>query len=334
MKVSIVIPSFNQGEFLEQTLESVFAQDAVEREVLVFDGGSTDQTAEVLRRYDSRLAYWESKPDRGQTHAINKGLARMTGDVWMYLNSDDLLVPGALAMVSDIFADPSVMWVSGACETFDDTGIVGGVRPGLTARMKNYLAPWNRGGQYVFPFSGACYLRREVFDRLGFFDESYCYSMDIEYYCRAIFEGGFRQTMIDDVLGKYRLHCDSKTVSRGIAYGFRSEEVRIAQRYEHYLSPKERAELNSEIGVQLRWLPIRESIWLLSQGKRRDALSLILHAARMSPSLLVFRPWLGALRRIWAGSPQAISSDVHVRRSLLRHRLLAAPWRWLTGPRA
>jgi glycosyltransferase involved in cell wall biosynthesis len=304
MKISIIIPSRNQGTFLEETLASIFVQGGVEFEVLVFDGESTDQTVEVLRRHDTRLAYWESKRDRGQTHAINKGLARMSGDVWMYLNSDDLLVSGALATVSSIFANPSVMWVSGSCETFDTTGIVGGVRPGPAARMKDYLAPWNRASQYVFPFSGACFLRREVFERLGFFDESYSYSMDMEYCCRAIFEGGFRQTIINDILAKYRLHPDGKTMSRGVAYAFRSDEVRIAQRYVRYLSPIERTELNSEIRTQMKWLSIREATWLLRQGRRKDALSLILHAARTSPGLLVFRPWLGALRRICTGYPQ------------------------------
>jgi glycosyltransferase involved in cell wall biosynthesis len=304
VKISIIIPSFNQGAFLEETLESIFAQGEAETEVLVFDGGSTDRTLKVLQQNDARLSYWESEPDRGQTHAINKGLARMSGDVWMYLNSDDLLVPGALARVINIFADPSVKWVSGSCETFDSTGIVGDVRPGPAGSMKDYLAPWNRASRYVFPFSGACYLRREVFERLGFFDESYCYSMDIEYYCRSIFEGAFRQTTVSEVLGKYRLHSDSKTVGRGVAYGFRLDEVRIAQRYQRYLSAAERAELNSEIRVQLRWLPIRESTWLLSQGRRKDALWLLLDAAHMSPSLLAFRPWLGALRRVWTGLAQ------------------------------
>ena len=80
--------------------------------------------------------------------------------------------------------------------------------------------------------------------------------MDIEYYCRAIFEGGFRQTVINDVLAKYRLHRDSKTASRGIAYAFRPEEVQIAQRYESYLSPEERTELKSEIGAQIKWFSI------------------------------------------------------------------------------
>jgi glycosyltransferase involved in cell wall biosynthesis len=298
MKISVIIPSFNQGRFLGQALRSVFEQGK-EVEVLVFDGGSSDQTLEVLQQNDTRLTYWESKPDRGQTHAINKGLARMTGDLWMYLNSDDLLAPGALTNILRIFENSSVVWVSGSCENFSEAGIVGYVRPGSAARTKDYLAPWNRSLQYVFPSSGACCFRRKVFERIGFFDETYDYSMDIEYYCRAVFEGGFYQTTLNDILAKWRQHPESKTMARGIAYGFRSEEVRIAQRYVRYLSPDEQAELNAEIREQLKWLPIRKSMWLLSQGRRQDALSLALHAARASPDLLVFRPWLGALRRIW-----------------------------------
>ena len=96
MKISIIIPSFNQGPFLEDTLRSVFAQEYdAAFEALVLDGGSTDGTLGILQRYAGCLNYVESVADRGQTHAINKGLARMTGDVWMYLNSDDLLAPGS-----------------------------------------------------------------------------------------------------------------------------------------------------------------------------------------------------------------------------------------------
>src|SRR5262249_34289660 len=153
-----------------------------------------------------QIVYWVSAPDRGQSHAINRGLERITGDVWMYLNSDDLLAPGALARVTQGFADPNVVWISGTCENFDPTGIIGGVSPGPVQRMKDYLAPWKRPSQFVFPFSGACYMRREMVERIGHFDESYRYSMDMEYYCRAVIEGGYSQTIIPDVLARWRWH--------------------------------------------------------------------------------------------------------------------------------
>jgi glycosyltransferase involved in cell wall biosynthesis len=297
VSISIVIPSFNQGEFIEETLQSIFMQEGAEYEVLVFDGGSTDETTDVLNRYSERIAYWESAPDRGQSHAINRALERITGDVWMYLNSDDLLAPGALATVSQGFADPNVVWISGACENFDETGIIGGVKPGPVQRMKDYLAPWKRRSQFVFPFSGACYMRREIVERIGHFDESYRYSMDMEYYCRAAFEGRFSQTIIPDVLARWRWHSASKTMRQGIAYAFRAEEIRIAQRYGYLLPAGQRRELEDEIRLELKSLPVREAMWLLGEGRRKEALALILRAARISHSLVVFRPWLGALRR-------------------------------------
>ena len=298
MKISIIIPSFNQGPFIEDTLRSVFSQEnGAAYEVLVMDGGSTDGTVDILRGYADCLAYVESVADLGQTHAINKGLARMSGDVWMYLNSDDLLAPGALARVAQGFADPKVMWISGACENFDSTGPIGAVRVARVERMKDYLAPWNRRSQYVFPFSGTCYMRREVVEQIGFFNESYSYSMDIEYYCRAVFEGGFSQTIIPDVLARWRWQPASKTMRTGIAYAFRAEEVRIAQCYAHCLPTDQQAEIEDEIRLQLKSLPVREAMWLLGEGRRQEALALMFRAAQATRSLLVYRPWLGALRR-------------------------------------
>jgi GT2 family glycosyltransferase len=222
----------------------------------------------------------------------------MSGDTWMYLNSDDLLMPGALATVAELFADRSIMWVAGACDIFDTSGIIGDVRPGPAGRTKDYLAPWSRSSQHVFPFSGACYFRREVVDQIGLFDESYKYSMDIEYCCRAVFEGdGLRQTTVPNVLARWRWHTESKTVSRGIAYAFRAEEVRIAERYAHHLPPADRAELEAEIRRQLKWLPVRESMWLLGEKRSQDALFLLFRSAGTTPSLFLSRPWFGAVRR-------------------------------------
>jgi hypothetical protein len=203
-----------------------------------------------------------------------------------------------LATVAELFADRAIVWVAGACDIFDTGGIIGDVRPGPARRAKDYLAPWSRSSQHVFPFSGACYFRREVADRIGLFDENFKYSMDIEYCCRAVFEGdGLLQTTIPNVLARWRWHTESKTMSRGIAYAFRAEEVRIAERYAHHLPPADRAELEAEIRGQLKWLPVRESMWLLGEKRGRDALSLLFHAVGKSPSLFLFRPWLGALRR-------------------------------------
>src|SRR5436853_272146 len=98
-KISIVTPSFNQGQFIEETIHSVLDQNYPNLEYLVIDGGSTDQTIDIIRKYETRLSYWESEKDRGQVHAINKRLARVTGDIFAFINSDDIYLPGTFATV-------------------------------------------------------------------------------------------------------------------------------------------------------------------------------------------------------------------------------------------
>ena len=107
--VSIVTPSFNQAEYIEAAINSVLSQDYQPLEYIVIDGGSTDGSVEILRRYADRLAYWVSEPDRGQAAAIDKGLRRARGEVLAYLNSDDIYLPGAVRAVATILASqPSI----------------------------------------------------------------------------------------------------------------------------------------------------------------------------------------------------------------------------------
>jgi glycosyltransferase involved in cell wall biosynthesis len=297
LKISIIIPSYNQGAYLEETLNSVLQQKEAEFEVIVIDGGSTDETLPLLERYSNQISYWESTPDRGQTHAINKGLKRISGDVWAYLNSDDLLVPGALATVSRHFQSGDTLWLSGGSDVFDHEGTRGVIEVGAAHSLKDYLTSWNRCSKYVFPFSGACFMHKAVMDKIGFFDENFNYSMDMEYYCRAIF-AGIKQTVVPERLARWRWHAESKTSRKGIAFGFRHDEILIAEKFANKLPQDERRELEKELEEQQRWLVVREAMWLHSEGNRAAALSLIISSLRTNPLLVTFRPWLGALRRI------------------------------------
>ncbi|MGE4070523.1 MAG: glycosyltransferase family 2 protein [Lysobacterales bacterium] len=123
VRVSIVVPSYNQGRFLDATLRSLFDQNDPNLEVLLVDGGSTDESIDVIQRWAPRLAWWVSEKDRGQSHAINKGFERATGDWLGWLNSDDLLLPGALAALrAQMAGQPDVQWWTGSGQFIDERG--------------------------------------------------------------------------------------------------------------------------------------------------------------------------------------------------------------------
>ena len=102
-KISVAIPSFNQGQYIEDTITSILDQGYPDVELFVFDGGSTDTTVDVLKKYERHLAFWVSEKDKGQTDAINKGLRRATGQIVAYLNSDDFFLPNALNYVAQAY---------------------------------------------------------------------------------------------------------------------------------------------------------------------------------------------------------------------------------------
>ena len=104
-KISIITPSFNQGQFIEETIRSVLLQGYSNLEYIIIDGGSTDDTLEIIEKYSDFITYWISEPDEGQSHAINKGLAKATGEVFNWLNSDDYYLPNALLSLGQYFAD-------------------------------------------------------------------------------------------------------------------------------------------------------------------------------------------------------------------------------------
>jgi glycosyltransferase involved in cell wall biosynthesis len=210
-RISIITPSFNQAEFLERTILSVLQQNYPNLEYIVVDGGSTDGSADVIRKYEDRIAYWVSEKDRGQAHAINKGLQRATGDIIGYLNSDDYYLDGALARVADCFAHaPDSDLLHGRCQVVDRDGLKVGERTGSITRYDEILDPWDvwwNKRNFVQP---EVFWTKRISEKVGLFREHLFWVMDYEYWLRILGAGG-RVCFIDAELAAFRLHPDQKS---------------------------------------------------------------------------------------------------------------------------
>lgn len=206
MKFSIIIPSYNQGLFINQTLQSLIRQDAPSLELIVIDGGSTDESVEIIKTYERHLAYWVSEPDRGQSHAINKGLQQVTGDIVTWINSDDLLTDGALARAAEIFNElpEDVGLIHGGTIRFNDDGIIDRDFGYDGLSIERYLS----GMAFSQP---SAFFRRRLLDQVGYLDEMMHYGMDYDLFARMALVARFRK--IDTVFSMYRIHNSSKTVT-------------------------------------------------------------------------------------------------------------------------
>lgn len=226
-RISIITPSFNQGAFIEETIRSVLGQHYPDLEYIVVDGASSDETLDVLRKYDTRLR-WISERDRGQAHAINKGLQMATGDVLAFLNSDDVYEPGALIKVGRFFAaHPNAHWLTGLCRTIDLQGTE--IRRPITL-YKNF---WLRLGSYRmltllnYISQPATFWTREAVERSGNFDESLKYAMDYDYSLRV--GRNYRLWVMHDYLASFRVHPSSKAGSSANAQF--DSDLAIIRRY-------------------------------------------------------------------------------------------------------
>ncbi len=206
--VSIVTPSFQHAAFLKQCIESVLSQDYPNIEYAVFDGGSTDGSVDILRGYGDRF-HWESGPDGGQTHAINKGLRRARGQILGYLNSDDFLLPGAISKVVKAWRrKPSADVVYGKAHWADESGVI--TSPYATRSFES-----ERFRNECFICQPACFWRRQTMDKFGQFDERYQLAMDYEYWQRILAGGGVI-SFLDEFLACSRAHAATKTQTQRV----------------------------------------------------------------------------------------------------------------------
>lgn len=211
-RISIVTPSFNQGQFIEETIRSVLLQGYPNLEYIIMDGGSTDGTVEIIRKYEPWLAYWVSEPDRGQSHAINKGMAMSTGEVCGWLCSDDLLLPGALVEVGQSFAEHADWaWLAGAGDLLYADGVIVNQSSGIDDNL-SLLQYWEFGSPGHYVCQPSSFWRRALWDKVGGLNEQNHLAMDIELW--LAFEEFALLHGIPSTLSVSRMHPGSKTDSR------------------------------------------------------------------------------------------------------------------------
>jgi glycosyltransferase involved in cell wall biosynthesis len=205
--ISIIVPSFNQGSFIEDTLLSIAAQSYKNYEIIVIDGGSADDSVNVIRKHADKISYWISEKDGGQSEAINKGLKVAKGEIVTWLNSDDYYEPGTLATVIQLFeSDPLIGFVHGRARLFGEKTKDKIVGPDKDLLPHEYL-PYMR-----FP-QPSSFFRKKYLDAGALLNEQLHYAMDFELVARAIL-GGALAKRTNAVLSHYRLHAQSKTTGQ------------------------------------------------------------------------------------------------------------------------
>jgi glycosyltransferase involved in cell wall biosynthesis len=224
--ITVITPSYNQGIFIRQTVESVLSQEYPGLEYIVMDGGSTDDTLAVLEPYSPCLTLI-SEPDRGQTDAINKGLHRATGDIVCWINSDDYFLPNALLTVGQYFAGhPGIDWLTADCLIVDESGqlIQQPIRQykKLLRNLSNqaYLGLTNAVCQ------PATFWRRSVHERVGYLNENLHFTMDYDFWLRLAQESS--PAILRTATSAFRIHGQSKGGQQYVAQ-FREDEQTMQQ---------------------------------------------------------------------------------------------------------
>jgi len=235
-KISIVTPSFNQGKYIEETIRSVLLQNYPNLEYIIVDGGSTDETLEIIKKYEPWLTYWVSEPDKGQSHAINKGLEKCTGEIFNWLNSDDWYMPGALFEVANAFLNHSTaQFVSGFENRIDQNGVVNlytgtFLKPSIeeTIDLCEVAQP-------------STFFKLDTIKKVHGVSEDLHYIFDAEMWVKLLLQYGQNHFVkIKMVLVNFRLHADSKTVSNVVVNNFLFERSSIITDLKRYIKVPEK----------------------------------------------------------------------------------------------
>jgi glycosyltransferase involved in cell wall biosynthesis len=279
-RISIITPSYNQGSFIRETIESVLTQNYPNLEYIIVDGGSTDETRDVIQKFESRLAWWVSEKDHGQAHAINKGFARATGEIIAWLNSDDLYVDGSLDFVGRFFAKNSDCdWLIADVANFETSQPE--VQTLWTFKMEHSLVPWIT--RTCNPHQPGIFWRRRLLSEHGLLNENMQYVFDADFWCRLIAAHNYPKR-VEHLVSRFRLHSGSKTVRHEI--GFWQENLQLSKSYLKSVSVHERGVLIRHVNYIHFVLAKLQANSAVEQGRASDAFKILVRSMIGNLSLL------------------------------------------------
>ncbi len=307
-RITIVTPSFNQGQFIEETIRSVLLQGYPNLEYIIIDGGSTDNSLEIIKKYEPWLAYWVSEADQGQSHAINKGFERSTGNILAWLNSDDIYLPGALFHVANAVLESNAEWIVGITSVTDiDLKVFDRFVPQINTgnwKVKDYKSyGWldfvitHQSGTALPQLSS--FWSKKAVTKVEGIDESFRYAMDHDFYGKLAY-AGYRPELIPQTLACFRNHQQQKTSE--FPSIFWKEELRSAKRWQlEKLTFDEKQALDSYISWFARYIQW-DQLMVATRSKRLFIF--------LKKNVLKVRKRLGKIKQFLFGSGRNFSASL------------------------
>lgn len=291
-KISIVTPSYNQGEYIEETIRSILLQNYPNIEYIIIDGGSTDNTIEIIKKYQPWITYWISEPDKGQANAINKGLEKTTGQIFNWINSDDYLTPKSLYAIAEAFENNLDVF-AGAVNNFkeiqegkNEDGLIGKV-PNSNLSLRGYFLDW----KFYFHQPGV-WLSKSIIEDIKLNENlNYCFDTEL---ILDILSKKPKIAYSDKELVNFRLHNSSKTISQ---YGkFQNDLDIIHQKFTGHPDP---------LIASMATIYLQNKLWMQelkdlekSTKSKLSKFGFITAGILKNPKLRLSRFTLGSLKKI------------------------------------
>jgi glycosyltransferase involved in cell wall biosynthesis len=294
-RITIITPSYNQAEFIEETIRSILLQGYPNLEYMIIDGGSGLSTIRVIEKYSKWLDYFVSGPDRGQSDAINRGLSRSTGDLLAWINSDDVLLPGALHAVATAAHDyDQPLVVAGQSEYRDVSGVCVLYDAFQIPRTHSDLFKFGSGCYFPQP---STFFTRTAFLQSGKLDEGLHYAMDLDLWFRLLKRS--RVVLIDERISWMRQHTDAKTFRD--PFCSLDEVEQIFARYKDLVPSEALFEALESMRFKRAQVCIDQGLHSLHNGDQRAAVAAALLAVRSRGRIALSRSWLSLAARIALG---------------------------------